>query len=122
MRKGMLPIRCLSGVCWSVVTKLSFACYATVPKTSFDDPVHDVLVNLPASVSLYVASHAKLRRFLLVSSGGTVYGNAHVPMDKSPCGRIRSRLKYRLALEKYAFNVPSPRELARRNCAPGKSI
>lgn len=80
--------------------------YASVPKTSFDDPVHDVLSNLPATVNLLKkASEFSLRRFLLVSSGGTVYGNAsRLPIDEfhatnpvSPYGITK------LAAEKYAF-------------------
>jgi UDP-glucose 4-epimerase len=80
--------------------------YSTVPKTSFDDPVHDVLANLPSSVTLIkVASEFNLRRFVLVSSGGTVYGNAaYLPIDEfhltnpvSPYGITK------LAIEKYAL-------------------
>jgi UDP-glucose 4-epimerase len=80
--------------------------YATVPKTSFDDPVHDVLVNLPASVSLLrQASRAKMRRVLLVSSGGTVYGNAaYLPIDEShPTNPVSPYGITKLALEKYAL-------------------
>lgn len=51
--------------------------YATVPKTSFGDPAFDLLANLPASVALLQeASRIGVRRLLLVSSGGTVYGDA----------------------------------------------
>ena len=80
--------------------------YSTVPKTSFEDPVHDVLANLPSTVTLIkAASEFNLRRFILVSSGGTVYGNAtYLPIDEyhltnpvSPYGITK------LALEKYAL-------------------
>lgn len=80
--------------------------YSTVPKTSFEDPIHDVLVNLPSTVTLIkVASEFNLRRFILVSSGGTVYGNAaYLPIDEfhltnpvSPYGITK------LAIEKYAL-------------------
>lgn len=80
--------------------------YATVPKTSFDDPVHDVLVNLPASVTLLrEAARRKLRRFVLVSSGGTVYGNAsYLPIDEShPTNPVSPYGITKLALEKYAL-------------------
>ena len=80
--------------------------YATVPKTSFDDPVHDVLVNLPTSVSLLrQASRCKLRRVLLVSSGGTVYGNAaYLPIDEThPTNPASPYGITKLALEKYAL-------------------
>ena len=80
--------------------------YATVPKTSFDDPIHDLMVNLPANVNLLQkASFNKLRRFLLISSGGTVYGKPrYLPIDEkhftdpiSPYGISK------LASEKYAL-------------------
>jgi UDP-glucose 4-epimerase len=80
--------------------------YGTVPKTSFDDPVHDVLTNLPASVSLlHQACRRKLRRFLLVSSGGTVYGNAdYLPIDEShPTNPVSPYGITKLALEKYTL-------------------
>jgi UDP-glucose 4-epimerase len=59
--------------------------YATTPKTSFDDPVFDVISNLPASVSLQrTASEHDIGMYLLVSSGGTVYGRpARLPIDES---------------------------------------
>lgn len=49
--------------------------YATVPSTSFDDPVADFSQNL-ASVfrHLELARRLDVGRFLFVSSGGTVYG------------------------------------------------
>ena len=50
--------------------------YGTAPKTSFDDPILDVQVNLPPSISLMTAvSELEPRAFILVSSGGTVYGD-----------------------------------------------
>lgn len=55
--------------------------YSTVPKTSFDDPVFDLMSNLPASVGLFQASLAAgVKRVVIVSSGGTVYG----PTDRLP--------------------------------------
>jgi len=51
--------------------------YATVPKTSYGDPVFDLLSNVPPGVGLLQAAlKAKVRRVLVVSSGGTVYGMA----------------------------------------------
>ena len=80
--------------------------YATVPKTSFDDPVHDVLVNLPATVALLkLCSRQSLRRLVLVSSGGTVYGNAdYLPIDEShPTNPVSPYGITKLAAEKYAL-------------------
>lgn len=52
--------------------------YATAPQTSFADPIFDVVSNVPATVSLLqVAIAAGIRKVVLVSSGGTVYGVAH---------------------------------------------
>ena len=55
--------------------------YSTVPKTSFDDPLYDLTSNLPSSVALMEeALKIGVRRLLLVSSGGTVYG----PVESLP--------------------------------------
>lgn len=80
--------------------------YASVPKTSFDDPVTDVLSNLPATVNLLQkASSRNLRRLMLVSSGGTVYGSAkYLPIDEShPTDPISPYGITKLATEKYAL-------------------
>lgn len=80
--------------------------YATVPKTSFEDPVHDVIANLPASVTLLRESaKRKISRLILISSGGTVYGNSsYLPIDEShPTTPISPYGITKLALEKYAL-------------------
>ena len=80
--------------------------YSTVPKTSFEDPVRDVLENLPSTVTLIkIASEYNLKRFVLLSTGGAVYGNAtYLPIDEfhltnpvSPYGITK------LSTEKYAL-------------------
>ena len=79
--------------------------YATVPGTSFQNPVNDILVNVPEAVRLFEqASKQPLRKFVWISSGGTVYGPAQeVPLTEthatnpiSPYGITK------LAIEKYA--------------------
>jgi len=78
--------------------------YATVPKTSFDDPLLDVVANLPFTVSLLsAASKARIKRLVLVSSGGTVYGNpAALPIDESHLTNPLSPYGItKLATEKY---------------------
>lgn len=80
--------------------------YATVPMTSFNDPVHDVISNLPFNVTLLkLASERKLRRFLFVSSGGTIYGNAdYLPIDEShPTNPVSPYGITKLAIEKYGL-------------------
>ena len=80
--------------------------YSSVPKTSFDDPVQDVLANLPPAVTLLeAASRNKLRRLLLVSSGGTVYGDTqYLPIDElHPTNPLSPYGITKLAAEKYAL-------------------
>src|SRR5688572_25303875 len=80
--------------------------YSTVPGTSFENPVEDILTNLPSAVRLFdVVSNSSVKKMIIVSSGGTVYGQANeVPISEehatnpiSPYGVTK------LAIEKYAF-------------------
>lgn len=80
--------------------------YATVPKSSFEDPIFDIVNNLPSSVSLFKAAiDSNLKRLLIVSSGGVVYGPSSImPITEdvatnpiSPYGITK------LTIEKYAF-------------------
>ena len=80
--------------------------YSTVPKTSYDDPVFDLVSNLPASVGLFQeAINASVRRVVVVSSGGTVYGPTldvpiredHATMPVSPYGITK------LTIDRYAM-------------------
>jgi len=81
--------------------------YSTVPKSSFDDPVYDITTNLPQAVNLLqgLADKGGIRKVVVVSSGGTVYGAAlQVPVTEdhqtnpiSPYGITK------LAVERYAF-------------------
>lgn len=103
--------RALSGV-----DEIIDLAYSTVPKSSFEDPIHDITTNLPQAVKLFQAAAEKqnMRKLVVVSSGGTVYGPAlriPIPEDHqtnpiSPYGITK------LAVEKYAlmyhqlFNVP----------------
>ncbi len=78
--------------------------YATVPKTSFDDLVYDVLSNLPPGVGLIQeASTANLKKIVFVSSGGTVYGSTQtLPIKEDhPTNPISPYGITKLALEKY---------------------
>jgi UDP-glucose 4-epimerase len=79
--------------------------YATVPGTSYQDPVNDILVNLPEAVRLFeLAATLPLKKFVWISSGGTVYGRTtaeQIPetyptLPLSPYGITK------LAIEKYA--------------------
>ena len=79
--------------------------YATVPQTSFQNPVNDILVNLPEAVRLFEqAALVPLRKFVWISSGGTVYGPAQtLPLSEShPTNPISPYGITKLAIEKYA--------------------
>ena len=78
--------------------------YATVPNTSFENPLADLLQNLPPTVQLFSEVADRGGKLVLVSSGGTVYGEAtklpiredHHTKPISPYGVTK------LTLENYA--------------------
>jgi len=78
--------------------------YATVPNTSFDDPLADLTQNLPPSVQLFDLVARNDKKLLLVSSGGTVYGEAEkTPQsEEHPTRPISPYGVTKLTLEKYA--------------------
>ncbi len=79
--------------------------YATVPNTSFDNPVADLLQNLPPAVQLFSEAAIRGVKLVLVSSGGTVYGatddlpirETHPTKPISPYGVTK------LTLDNYAY-------------------
>lgn len=80
--------------------------YSTVPKTSFENPVQDILNNLPVNVRLFeVVSTLPIRKLVLVSSGGTVYGKSrNKPItEEHPTNPISPYGITKLAIEKYAL-------------------
>jgi len=99
----MTVLRPLLATCDEVID----LAYATVPKTSYSDPMFDLQSNLPRVVALMeeLQHHAHLRRFMVVSSGGTVYGHANrLPISEysetepvSPYGITK------LTIERYAL-------------------
>ncbi|MCP9834426.1 MULTISPECIES: NAD-dependent epimerase/dehydratase family protein [unclassified Cyanobium] len=88
--------------------------YATVPKTSYGDPVFDLLANLPGSVGLLEEAMAVgVRRLLLVSSGGTVYGPpCALPIAEShPTAPISPYGITKLTIDHYALMFHHTRDL-----------
>ena len=79
--------------------------YATIPNTSFDNPLADLLQNLPPVVQLFIEAAKRDCRLLLVSSGGTVYGQAEtLPIQENhPTNPISPYGVTKLTLEKYAY-------------------
>jgi UDP-glucose 4-epimerase len=80
--------------------------YATVPKTSYGDPVFDLFANLPGSVGLLEEAMAVgVRRLLLVFSGGTVFGPpCALPMAEShPTAPISPYGITKLTIDHYAL-------------------
>lgn len=88
--------------------------YASVPKTSVEDPLADLLQNLPPALTLLeVASKLTIKKLVLVSSGGTVYGQARaLPIAEThPTNPISPYGITKLAIEKYADLFFALREL-----------
>ncbi len=78
--------------------------YATVPNTSFDHPLEDLLQNLPPAVRLLSEAAARDVKLVLVSSGGTVYGEgSRSPIrEDHPTRPISPYGVTKLTLENYA--------------------
>ena len=79
--------------------------YATVPNTSFENPLADLLQNLPPTVQLFSEIAARNIKLVLVSSGGTVYGEAQrLPIKEThPTKPISPYGVTKLTLENYAY-------------------
>lgn len=79
--------------------------YATVPNTSFDNPLADLLQNLPPTVQLFSEVADRGAKLVLVSSGGTVYGEAlELPVvEPHPTKPISPYGVTKLTLENYAY-------------------
>ncbi|WP_066185137.1 MULTISPECIES: NAD-dependent epimerase/dehydratase family protein [unclassified Guyparkeria] len=77
---------------------------STIPKTSNEDPVGDVRVNLVGTLGLLdAASRHRIRKFVFISSGGTVYGKPEsLPVSEThPTEPICSYGVVKLSVEKY---------------------
>ncbi len=79
--------------------------YSSVPKTSFDNPIDDILLNLPNTVSLFEQAAELNKRVVFMSSGGTIYGNSDFqPIPESQINNPISPYGItKLACEKYSF-------------------
>ena len=78
--------------------------YTTLPKTSNDDPIYDVRSNLVDTIQLLQeCGKVGIKKFVFISSGGTVYGvPQNIPIKEShPAEPICSYGITKLAIEKY---------------------
>jgi len=106
------------------VNEIIHLAYSTVPKTSFDDPVEDIRNNLPATVALLeAASTIGVDKFILMSSGGTVYGKVdRLPISEDhPTNPISPYGITKLATEKYAMMYSSLKGLPVICVRPGNA-
>jgi UDP-glucose 4-epimerase len=89
--------------------------YTSNPKTSFDDPVSDILENLPVTVRLLslATKIPNLKKFIFVSSGGTVYGDTHkkIISEDHPNNPVSPYGITKLAIEKYGLMYHHTNEL-----------
>lgn len=80
--------------------------YASNPMTSYKSPTSDILNNLPRAVKLFelLQKSKKLKKLIILSSGGTVYGNQErFPItETSETNPISPYGITKLAIEKYA--------------------
>lgn len=113
----------LSGVLRDASEVIDLA-YASVPKTSYDNPVQDIWDNLPPAVTLLeTASKFKLNKVVLVSSGGAVYGHTNeLPIkETSHTNPISPYGITKLAIEKYAQLFHISRDLPVLCVRPGNA-
>lgn len=79
--------------------------YATVPNTSFDDPLLDLNQNLPPVLRLMQLCAKYQKRLILLSSGGAVYGQSHASLisENHPTHPISPYGVTKLSIEQYAY-------------------
>ncbi len=80
--------------------------YTTVPKTSYDDPVADLLSNVPPVVKLFdILSTKKVDKVIQISTGGVLYGTTNsLPIKETDSTQPLSPYGItKLTIEKYAY-------------------
>ncbi len=80
--------------------------YATQPQTSYTDPIFDIIGNLPPMITLLEAARDRdIRRMIIISSGGTVYGPVErLPISEDfPTNPISPYGITKLTIEKYSM-------------------
>ena len=110
-RDGAALALALSGA-----TEIVDLSYASAARATFSDPLAELLVNVPVSLAVMQAALALgLRRYVYVSSGGTVYGEqpvqpiteAAVPAPVSPYGITKLTIERYALLEQHHHGLPA---------------
>lgn len=88
--------------------------YASVPNTSFDNPIKDLNDNLSPTVHLIQHCADRGVKLIFISSGGTVYGHSQsLPISEAhPTNPISPYGVTKLTLENYAFLYAKTRGLS----------
>lgn len=106
------------------VEALIHLAYATVPSTSFSDPIYDLMANVPSSVVLFQQAAAiGIKRLVFVSSGGTVYGDTEaLPIrEEASTNPISPYGITKLTIERYAHMYHSLMGLPVVTLRPGNA-
>lgn len=107
-----LNVECISGdFCkesrWNEILADVQVCYhlisTTVPKSSNDDPIADVMGNVVGTLNLLEAARKHNVRIVFASSGGTVYGaiNSDMVAEDHPTNPLCSYGITKITIEKY---------------------
>ena len=106
------------------VEALIHLAYATVPSTSFSDPIYDLMANVPPSVALFQQAAAiGIKRLVFVSSGGTVYGDTEaLPIrEEASTNPVSPYGITKLTIERYAHMYHSLMGLPVVTLRPGNA-
>jgi UDP-glucose 4-epimerase len=86
-------------------TEVVYLAYGSIPNSSYEDPLGDLMKNLPGALTLFEVIADKGAKLIYVSSGGTVYGDSDVyPIAEN--FRTRPISPYgitKLTLENYGY-------------------
>lgn len=80
--------------------------YSSVSKVTFEDPIKDIMLNLPPNNTLFESiGQTSVKRLVVISSGGTIYGMPSViPIPENhPTNPISPYGITKLVIEKYAI-------------------
>ena len=106
------------------VDEIILLAHTTVPQTSYDDPVKDILGNVPEAVNLFeIASSLGMKKVVFVSSGGTIYGKAkQLPItEEHPTNPISPYGISKLTIEKYGLMYNELKGLPVVSVRPGNA-